>query len=268
MENLDSLKDYFKEINKIPLLTREEERRLLEESPRNIEKLVNSNLRYVVSVAKKYQGLGLLLPDLVQEGNIGLMDAVEKYDIDRGHRFVLYARHRIKKTILKAIYEKGLVIRIPLETYYDFDRINRSNSPEDLHISENRRKYIESLHTDVGSLDDIVKLDEEGGEISLLETVCGPFNINEIDNQIYREHVNEILKNIFGKINLSNKHIDIIKSRYGIDKNGISYTLKEIGEKYNLTKERIRQIEKKILQKIRRSRETMKLNDYTNYELS
>lgn len=270
------LQFYLNEISKVPLLTRDEEERLAilakngDKSAK--EKLINANLRFVVAIAKKYRYQGIPLGDLINEGNIGLITAIEKFDVERGNHFISYAVWWIRQAILKAICEKSRMIRLPL---------NRAN---ELVQIEKMRKELEKMSDDEitsEKIADNLSLDHEMVkhlmEISK-QTISleKPLNSNESDSSILSdmlkdnnsispedkyesksltEEINGILKS------LTEKEKNIIEMRYGL--NGFeAMSLKEIGDKYDLTKERIRQIEKKAITRLKSSKKTETLKNY------
>ncbi len=274
-ENILSI--YLKEINKIPLLTREEEdkyaRQARDGSPIAKEKLIRANLRFVVNVAKKYQNQGLPLPDLISEGNIGLMNAIEKFDINRGYHFISYAVWWIRQAILKAICEKSRMIRLPL---------NRAN---ELVQIEKARKELQNVKGSEPDVEDVARfLDMQKDHVQSLlnisrdlvsletpvfsekdSTVLGEFvedsDYRAPDDTIIEKSLKEEINLVLGT--LTKKEADIIKFRFGL--NGtIPLSLKEVGDKFKLTKERIRQIEKKAIKRLKHPVRSQYLEAYVS----
>ncbi|MDR1909720.1 MAG: RNA polymerase sigma factor RpoD/SigA [Spirochaetaceae bacterium] len=254
---------YLKEINKVPLLTREEEdstaRAAAQGSEAARNRLVNANLRFVVNVAKKYQGQGLPLEDLISEGNIGLLNAVERYDVDKGYHFISYAVWWIRQAILKAICEKSRMIRLPLNRANELVQIEKARKLcRDHNGAESEiREIARLLDMDADHVSDILNISRD--LISLESPVytdrdsslLGDF----IEDEGYRapeeEAMDDSLQGDIERVleTLDYKEAEVIRFRYGLG-NVAPLSLKEIGERFHLTKERIRQIEKKALKRL------------------
>ena len=254
---------YLKEINKIPLLTRDEENHYAraaaagDKAAKNM--LVQANLRFVVNVAKKYQNQGLPLSDLISEGNIGLMNAIERYDVDKGYHFISYAVWWIRQSILKAICEKSRMIRLPLNRANELVQIEKARKTlygvrnEDAELEQiakllnmNKEHVAElvNISRDHVSLDTPVFAERDSS--SLGDFIEDPAHLRPDELALYsslQADINDILGS------LSQKESEIIQFRFGL--NGRKpLSLKEIGDKYNLTKERIRQIEKSAIKRL------------------
>jgi RNA polymerase primary sigma factor len=274
-EDANILSMYLKEINRIPMLTREEEYRLAKLAVKGNEfartRMVEANLRFVVNIAKKYQNQGLPLLDLINEGNIGLMNALEKFDPDKGYHFISYAVWWIRQAILKAICEKSRTVRLPLNRANELMQIQKAQK-ELMHENgeEPTMEEIGALtQLDPSHVADLIAISKE--MVSLDAPVysdSGNSNVGDFiedgaqgpDEALMdlslKEDINQVLAT------LSDKERDIIELRYGLNgQNPMS--LKEIGELYNLTKERIRQIEKKAIERMKHPSRSKLLESYT-----
>ena len=273
--DVSSLSVYLREINKIPLLTREEEVELAKRAKSGDkdakEKLIKANLRFVVNVAKKYQNQGLSLSDLISEGNLGLITAVDKFDVDKGYHFISYAVWWIKQSILKAICEKSRMIRLPLNRANELLQIEKvkreigSNKDGEADIEEiadfldmdkNRINDLINASRDFVSLETPLSSDKDANTISdLMEDTKGADPEKILINKTLQDSIEDVLST------LTEKESAVIRYRFGL--NGEKpHSLKEIGDKYNLTKERIRQIEKKAISRLRHPSRSSKLESY------
>ncbi|MCL2600442.1 MAG: RNA polymerase sigma factor RpoD/SigA [Treponema sp.] len=269
------LRMYLKEISRIPLLTREEEGRLARAAVQNDlaarNKLVKGHLRFVVSVAKKYQGQGMPLADLINEGNIGLINAVEKYDADRGYHFISYAVWWIRQSILKALCEKSRLIRLPVNRANDLIQIGRaqrmlaSQGCGEAEIGEIARL----LNMNENHVDDIIAISRE--MVSLEKMVSNGRGTSPLSNLVEdcrngapeQEAMKKFLERDIEEVldTLDSREADIIRFRYGLGKQE-PMSLKELGERYALTKERIRQIEEKALLRLQHPSRKARLDAY------
>ena len=272
-ENIISL--YLKEINNIPLLNREEEetyaRAAAQGDQSAKEKMVQANLRFVVNVAKKYQNQGLPLADLISEGNIGLLNAIERFDVEKGYHFISYAVWWIRQAILKAICEKSRMIRLPLNRANELVQIEKarkeiqwdSNSePEvqviarQLNMDPDHVAELINISRDLVSLDTPI-YDEK--DSSLLSDFIEDQGYKSPDDTAIHNSLQEDINILLET--LSEKEADILEYRFGLNgKRPMS--LKEIGTRYKLTKERIRQIEKKALKRLQHPSRSMYLSSY------
>jgi len=273
--DVSSLSVYLREINKIPLLTREEEVNLAKNardgSQDAKDKLIQANLRFVVNVAKKYQNQGLTLSDLISEGNLGLITAVDKFDVDKGYHFISYAVWWIKQSILKAICEKSRMIRLPLNRANELLQIEKvkreigSNKDGEADIEEiadfldmdkSRINDLINASKEFVSLETPLSSDKDANTISdLMEDTKGADPEEVLIDQTLQDSIENVLST------LTTKESNVIRYRFGL--NGERpHSLKEIGDKYNLTKERIRQIEKKAISRLRHPSRSQKLKSY------
>ncbi len=276
----DSVKQYLKEIGMYPLLTAEQELMLAERvahgDAQARQKLIEANLRLVVSIAKRYSNQGLPLLDLIQEGNIGLMRATQKYDYRRGFRFSTYATWWIRQAISRAIAEHARSIHIPVhvvELIYKIKRISRhlyqeqGLEPLPEQIAEQtglpRERVIELLNVAEQpiSLDAPMADDEEYHLADMLEDPAMTANLDQVSQQRQREHIERSMTV------LNPRERTIIEMRYGL-KDGHSLSLDEVSVLFHLTRERIRQIEVKALRKLRYPERYDSLRDFPAHEVS
>ncbi len=267
---------YFKEINEVPLLTREQEdiiARAAASGSKDAQlKLIEANLRFVVSTAKKFQNQGLPLEDLISEGNIGLMNAISRYDPDKGYHFISYAVWWIRQAILKAIYEKSRMIRLPMNRANELVQIKNTkkaylseygNQPSDAFIAnitgikEEDVKVLQAISRDLVSLETPVYDKEDTSNLGdFIEDVLSAAP----EEQAIRKMLTKEIDDVLGT--LSEKEAKVIRYRFGLGDTR-SLSLKEIGDILGLTKERIRQIEKKALNRLRHPSRSHSLRAYT-----
>jgi len=266
----DSVKIYLQQIGKIPLLSFEEEleaaKTIREGNPQEAEqaktKLVNSNLRLVVSIAKKYIGRGLSFLDLIQEGNMGLMRAAEKFDYSKGYKFSTYSTWWIQQAITRAIADKSRLIRLPVHMIENLVKIKKAST--ELTIQNGYPPGKEEIAYKVGMpLNKLTQLIESAQSTVSMETPANKKDENaKIADFIVDENTltpdNKVSQdNLFGDIEkmlsrLSQKERDVLMLRYGLGKDGEKKTLEELGTQYNVSRERIRQIENRALSKLRK----------------
>ena len=259
----NTLSMYLKEINRISLLSREEEDRIAraaaqgDRAARN--RLVNANLRFVVNVAKKYQGQGLPLQDLISEGNIGLLNAVERFDVDKGYHFISYAVWWIRQAILKAICEKSRMIRLPLNRANELVQIEKARKLCQNHGTAEAeiQEIARLLDMDASHVSDIINISRDlvslespvfaGRDSSLLGDFIEDDGYRAPEQAAIDSNLQSDIESVLET--LDKKEAEIIRFRYGLV-GGVPLSLKEIGDRFNLTKERIRQIEKKALKRL------------------
>jgi RNA polymerase primary sigma factor len=272
-ENIIAL--YLKEINRYKLLTREEEKEYALKASKgdmeSKEKLINANLRFVVNVARQYQSQGLPLEDLISEGNIGLINAIEKFDVTRGYHFISYAVWWIRQRILKAISEKSRMIKLPMNRIAEISRIEKikdelrtknglesriSEIAKELHMEKDLVAELINISREMLSLDNPVFIEHDSAELK--DFIPDRMNKSPTDivlNHSLQDEINHVLQS------LTKKEAEIIEYRFGL--NGkMPASLREIGRHFNLTKERIRQIEKRAIDRLKENDEIQLLRNY------
>lgn len=271
----DSVRLYLREIGKIPLLSAEEElalaQRVVAGDKDAKDQMAEANMRLVVSIAKRYVGRGLDLLDLIQEGNTGLLRAVEKFDPDKGFKFSTYATWWIRQAITRAIADQARTIRIPVHMVETINKLlrtqrrltqdlNREPTNEEIakemEIDVEKVEHIMKIKQDISSLDASVRDDEEDSVLAdFIEDEDTISPEESATNQLLKEHVKDMLGS------LTEREQKILKLRFGLE-DGKSHTLEEVGQEFSVTRERIRQIEAKALAKLRKHKDSKKLHDY------
>ena len=269
---------YLKDINKVPLLTREEETSLAIEAAKGNKaaknKIVNANLRFVVNIAKKYQNHGLDLTDLISEGNIGLLVAIDKFDVTKGYHFISYAVWWIRQSILKAICEKSRSIRLPLNRANELVRIEhaRKSIVGNKTIEQELTEVAEMLNMDKDHVREMINISREmislDAELSTPEndkTSVGDFIEDTQSEKPEDKVVNDSLKEEIANVlhTLKPNEENVLRLRFGL--NGEKpMSLKEVGDVCNLTKERIRQIEKHAILRMQHVTRARRLESYVS----
>ena len=273
----DSVRMYLREIGKIPLLNSEEEfelaQRVLKGEKKAKDKMAEANMRLVVSIAKRYSGRGLDFLDLIQEGNTGLLRAVEKFDPDKGFKFSTYATWWIRQAITRAIADQARTIRIPVHMVETINKLLRTQRrmtqefnreptieelAEELEMTPEKIEYVIKIKQDITSLDAGIGRDGDEEDSTLSDFVEDEDSITPEESaatQLLKEQVKEVLSS------LSDREQKIIRMRFGLD-NGKNHTLEEVGQEFAVTRERIRQIEAKALVKLRKHKDAKILHEY------
>jgi len=270
----DPVRMYLKEIGRVPLLTPEEEIELAKRIEQGDEeakrRLAEANLRLVVSIAKRYVGRGMLFLDLIQEGNLGLIKAVEKFDYRKGYKFSTYATWWIRQAITRAIADQARTIRIPVhmvETINKLIRVSRQllqeygrdPTPEEIakemNISEEKVREILKIAQEPVSLETPIGEEEDSHLGDFIEDQEARAPAEEASFTMLREQLDEVLTT------LTDREQKVLRLRFGLD-DGRARTLEEVGQRFGVTRERIRQIEAKTLRKLRHPSRSKKLKDY------
>ena len=270
----DPVRMYLKEIGKVPLLTAEEEIELAKKMEQGDEdakkRLAEANLRLVVSIAKRYVGRGMLFLDLIQEGNLGLIKAVEKFDYRKGYKFSTYATWWIRQAITRAIADQARTIRIPVhmvETINKLIRVSRQllqelgreptpeESAEEMDMSVERVREILKISQEPVSLETPIGEEEDSHLGDFIQDDNVPVPADAAAFTLLKEQLVEVLGT------LTEREQKVLRLRFGLD-DGRARTLEEVGKEFNVTRERIRQIEAKALRKLRHPSRSRKLKDY------
>ena len=269
---------YLKEINRIPLLSKEEEEKTARLAARGNkaarERLVNANLRFTIMIAKKYQGKGLPLEDLISEGNIGLINAAKNFEVEKGYRFITYAVWWIRQAITKAIHEKGRIIRLPYNKGVNVMRIEKtrqliSNSAK-RKDSDEIREVAAFLDMPLEEVEMLIQLSKDsvyledptskhGAALTLKDHLEDEYAVSPADqaiNSVLSEDLEKALNSI------EERAADVIRCRFGLG-GSTPMTLSEVGNRYNMSRERVRQIEKNALRSLQLSSLSARLGSYT-----
>ena len=272
----DPVKLYLKEIGRVPLLDADREAELAKKMSEGDEQakreLVEANLRLVVSIAKRYVGKGLFFLDLIQEGNLGLMKAVSKFDYTKGYKFSTYATWWIRQAITRAIADQARTIRIPVhmvETIHKVTKVSRQMLQEkgrevsatevakEMNMNPDKVREILKIAQDPISLETPVGEEEDSHIGDFIEDQESPAPAEAASYELLREQLNEVLHT------LTPREEAVLRLRFGLE-DGRQRTLEEVGQQFNITRERIRQIEAKALRKLRHPSRSRKLRDYLN----
>ena len=270
----DPVRMYLREIGKIPLLTYDEEldlaKRILEGDEYAKQKLAESNLRLVVSIAKKYLGRGMLFLDLIQEGNMGLIKAVEKFDYTKGYKFSTYATWWIRQAITRAIADQARTIRIPVHMVETINKLIRTSrhllqqlgrepTPEELSkeldMPIDKVMEIQKIAQDPVSLETQIGEEDDSHLGDFIQDDDSPAPQDSAAYTLLKEQLDEVMST------LTPREAKVLRLRFGLD-DGKARTLEEVGKEFDVTRERIRQIEAKALRKLRHPSRSKKLKDY------
>ena len=273
----DPVRAYLREIGKIPLLTPERERELAIRAEQGDvlakKELAEANLRLVVSVAKRYAGRGMLFLDQIQEGNLGLIKAVQKFDYRRGFKFSTYATWWIRQSITRAIADQARTIRIPVHMVESLNRLLRTSRrmaqelgrepttaelAKELDISEERVLELQRYAQEPVSLETPVGEEEDSHLSDFIQDQRMPIPAEEVDRQMLQEQMGEVLQT------LTDREEQVLRMRFGIGDEE-PHTLEEVGQTFHVTRERIRQIEEKAIRKLKHPTRSRKLRDYLEY---
>ena len=270
----DPVRMYLKEIGKVPLLTIEEEtelaKKMVDGDEQARKKLAEANLRLVVSIAKRYVGRGMMFLDLIQEGNLGLIKAVEKFDYNKGYKFSTYATWWIRQAITRAIADQARTIRIPVHMVETINKLIRESrrllqelgrepTPDELakelNMTYEKVREIMKIAQEPVSLETPIGEEEDSHLGDFIPDEDAPAPAEAASYMLLREQLTDVLDT------LTSREARVLKLRFGLE-DGRSRTLEEVGKEFNVTRERIRQIEAKALRKLRHPSRSKKLKDY------
>lgn len=269
-----SLDKYLQEIGREELITAEEEvilaKKIKDGDQRALEKLTRANLRFVVSVAKQYQNQGLSLPDLINEGNLGLIKAAKRFDETRGFKFISYAVWWIRQSILQALAEQSRIVRLPLNQVGSLNKINKAYSKleQEFEREPSAEELADILDLPIDKVSDTMKVSgrhvsmdapfANGEESSLLDVLVN-LDSPKADNGLMNESLSKEIDRALST--LTERERDVVKLFFGIGLNH-GLTLEEIGDKFDLTRERVRQIKEKAIRRLRHSSRSKLLQQY------
>jgi len=269
-----SLDKYLHDIGKVELITAEEEvelaRKIKNGDQVALEKLTKANLRFVVSVAKQYQNQGLNLPDLINEGNLGLMKAAQRFDETRGFKFISYAVWWIRQSILQALAEQSRIVRLPLNKISTINRISKAYSQLEQNLQREPKpdevaKFLDITESEVKdsirnssrhiSMDASLNQDEDNNMYDVLKSDDTPTPDKELLYESLKLEINRLISTI------PQREADVLKLYFGLDSKH-PHTLEEIGEKFDLTRERVRQIKEKAIRRLKHTSKCKNLKAY------
>jgi len=270
-----SLEKYLQEIGKVDLLTPEEEVELAKKIKQgdqiSLEKLTKANLRFVVSVAKQYQNQGLSLSDLINEGNLGLIKAAQRFDETRGFKFISYAVWWIRQSILQALAEQSRIVRLPLNKVGSYNKVNEAylSFVQEFEREPTNEELADLLGMTAKEISNMLKgngrhlsvdapLSGEDGDSTMLDVISSEQDMTP-DGRLMDQSLKEEVQN--GLSILSPREVEVLSSYYGLN-NHKSLTLEEIGELYGLTRERVRQIKERAIRRLRKSYNRNALKSY------
>ncbi len=269
----NAIKTYLKEIGEINLLTKGEETELAKKIIRGSQSakhnLITSNLRLVISIAKKYTGRGILFLDLIQEGNIGLIRAVEKFDYTKGYKFSTYATWWIRQAITRAIADQSRTIRVPVHMVESINKLRKASREllQSLSRTPTKEEIAKNLGLSVKKVKEIIEISQVplslempiGNDSGCLSDFVEDTSIDVPENSMMQESLKSVLEKVISE--LTPREADILRLRFGM-KDGVPKTLEEVGVIYEVTRERIRQIEAKALEKLRNPIRNKKLEGF------